>query len=56
VVQGRIDNRANSSCIEAIQKIAKMSPKDENILLNWFESKGPSSNVVEGFDNGSFGN
>jgi hypothetical protein len=37
--------------IEPMQKIAKMLPKHEPLLLNWFESRGISSGVVEGFNN-----
>ena len=43
--------RANRSRIEPMQKIAKMLRKHEPLLLNWFESQGLSSGVVEGFNN-----
>jgi transposase len=43
--------RATRSRIEPIQKIAKMLRKHEQLLLNWFESQGLSSGVVEGFNN-----
>ena len=33
------------------EKIAKMLRKHEQLLLNWFESQGLSSGVVEGFNN-----
>ena len=39
--------RASRSRIEPMQKIAKMLRKLEQLLLNWFESKGLSSGVVE---------
>ncbi len=34
-----------------MQKLAKTLRKHETLLLNWFESKGLSSGVVEGFNN-----
>ncbi len=34
-----------------MQKIAKTLRKHEPLLLNWFESQGLSSGVVEGFNN-----
>jgi hypothetical protein len=40
--------RASRSRIEPMQKIAKMLRKHEQLLLNWFESQGLSSGVVEG--------
>lgn len=43
--------RANSSKIEPMQKLAKTLMKHEPLLLNWFESQGLSSGVVEGFNN-----
>ena len=43
--------RASRSRIEPMQKIAKMLRKHEQLLLNWFESQGLSSGVVEGFNN-----
>lgn len=43
--------RANSSKIEPMQKLAKTLLKHEPLLLNWFESQGLSSGVVEGFNN-----
>ncbi|MBM3967801.1 MAG: transposase, partial [Planctomycetes bacterium] len=43
--------RASQSRIEPMQKIAKMLRKHERLLLNWFESQGVSSGVVEGFNN-----
>jgi transposase len=43
--------RASHSRIEPMQKIAKMLRKHEQLLLNWFESQGLSSGVVEGFNN-----
>jgi len=43
--------RANSSQIEPMQKLAKTLRKHERLLLNWFESQGLSSGVVEGFNN-----
>jgi transposase len=43
--------RASHSRIEPMQKIAKMLRKHEQLLLNWFESQGLSSGIVEGFNN-----
>jgi transposase len=43
--------RAGRSRIEPMQKIAKTLRKHEPLLLNWFESQGLSSGVVEGFNN-----
>jgi len=34
-----------------MQKLAKTLLKHESLLLNWFESQGLSSGVVEGFNN-----
>ena len=44
-------SRAARSRIEPIQKLAKTLLKHETLLLNWFESQGLSSGVVEGFNN-----
>ena len=43
--------RAKRSRIEPMQKLANTLIKHESLLLNWFESKGLSSGVVEGFNN-----
>ena len=43
--------RANRSKIEPMQKLAKTLLKHEPLLLNWFESQGLSSGIVEGFNN-----
>jgi len=43
--------RAQRSRIEPMQKLAKTLLKHESLLLNWFESQGLSSGVVEGFNN-----
>ena len=43
--------RANRSKIEPMKKLAATLKKHEALLLNWFESKGLSSGVVEGFNN-----
>ena len=43
--------RANLSKIEPIKKLAATLKKHEALLLHWFESKGLSSGVVEGFNN-----
>ena len=43
--------RANRSKIEPMKKLAKTLRKHESLLLNWFESKGLSSGIVEGFNN-----
>ena len=43
--------RANKTNIEPMQAMAKTLGKHEDLLLNWFESKGLSSGVVEGFNN-----
>ena len=43
--------RANQSQIEPMQKLAATLTKHESLLLNWFESQGLSSGVVEGFNN-----
>jgi transposase len=43
--------RANQTKIEPMKAIAKMLRKHEGLLLNWFESKGMSSGIVEGFNN-----
>jgi transposase len=43
--------RANQTNIEPMQAMAKTLLKHEGLLLNWFESKGLSSGVVEGFNN-----
>ena len=42
--------RANQTNIEPMQALAKMLRKHEGLLLNWFESKGLSSGVVEAFN------
>ena len=34
-----------------MKKLAKTLLKHESLLLNWFESKGLSSGIVEGFNN-----
>lgn len=44
-------DRATRSRIEPMQKLAKTLINHESLLLNWFESKGLSSGVVEGFNN-----
>ena len=38
------------SIFEQMQKLAKTLLKHERLLLNWFESQGLSSGVVEGFN------
>lgn len=43
--------RAKRSQIEPMKKLANTLIKHESLLLNWFESKGLSSGVVEGFNN-----
>lgn len=43
--------RAQRSRIEPMQKLAKTLLKHESLLLNWFESQGLSSGVIEGFNN-----
>lgn len=43
--------RANRSSIEPMKKLAKTLLKHEPLLLNWFESQGLSSGIVEGFNN-----
>jgi transposase len=43
--------RANRSRIEPMQKLAATLTKHEPLLLNWFESQGLSSGIVEGFNN-----
>ncbi len=43
--------RANRSKIEPMQKMARTLLKHEPLLLNWFESQGLSSGIVEGFNN-----
>ena len=43
--------RANQSQLEPMQKMATTLLKHEPLLLNWFESQGLSSGVVEGFNN-----
>ena len=43
--------RAKQSRIEPFQKLARTLEKHEPLLLNWFECKGLSSGVVEGFNN-----
>ena len=43
--------RASRSRVEPMQKIAKMLRQHEQLLLNWFESQGLSSGIVEGFNN-----
>ena len=43
--------RANQSQIEPMQKLAATLTRHESLLLNWFESQGLSSGVVEGFNN-----
>jgi len=43
--------RASGSKIELLQKLPKTLLKHEPLLLNWFESQGLSSGVVEGFNN-----
>jgi len=42
---------ANQSNIEPMKALAKTLTKHEGLLLNWFESQGLSSGVVEGFKN-----
>jgi len=34
-----------------MKKLAKTLLKHESLLLNWFESNGLSSGIVEGFNN-----
>ena len=34
-----------------MKKLAKTLMKHESLLLNWFESQGLSSGIVEGFKN-----
>ena len=34
-----------------MKKLAKTLLKHESLLLNWFESQGLSSGIVEGFNN-----
>ena len=46
-----VSMRANQSQIEPMQKMAATLLKHEPLLLNWFESQGLSSGVVEGFNN-----
>jgi transposase len=43
--------RSKRSRIEPMKKLANTLIKHEPLLLNWFESKGLSSGVVEGFNN-----
>jgi transposase len=43
--------RANQTDIEPMKDMAKTLLKHETLLLNWFESQGLSSGVVEGFNN-----
>jgi transposase len=43
--------RANRSEIDPMRKIAKMLQRHEPLLLNWFEARGLSSGIVEGFNN-----
>jgi transposase len=43
--------RTNQTNIEPMKKLAKTLRKHEPLLLNWFESQGLSSGVVEGFNN-----
>ena len=43
--------RTNQTNIEPMKKLAKTLQKHEPLLLNWFESQGLSSGVVEGFNN-----
>jgi len=43
--------RARQSRIEPMQKMADTLSKHESLLLNWFESQGLSSGLVEGFNN-----
>jgi transposase len=43
--------RANKSNIEPMKALAKTLSNHERLLLNWFESQGLSSGVVEGFNN-----
>jgi transposase len=44
-------SRARRSQIEPMQKLAETLTKHESLLLNWFESQGLSSGIVEGFNN-----
>ena len=44
-------HRTNRSRLEPMQKLAKTLLKHEPLLLNWFESQGLSSGIVEGFNN-----
>jgi transposase len=43
--------RANRSGIEPMKRMAKMLERHEPLLLNWFEARGLSSGIVEGFNN-----
>ena len=43
--------RANRSEIDPMRKIAKMLQRHEPLLLNWFDARGLSSGIVEGFNN-----
>jgi transposase len=43
--------RAARSRIEPMQKLAATLKNHETLLLNWFESQGLTSGVVEGFNN-----
>lgn len=43
--------RANQSKIVPMQKLACTLLKHQPLLLNWFESQGLSSGIVEGFNN-----
>lgn len=44
-------DRASHTDLEPFRRIAKTLRKHEPVLLNWFESQGLSSSVVEGFNN-----
>ena len=43
--------RANRPGIEPLKSMAKMLERHEPLLLNWFEARGLSSGIVEGFNN-----
>ncbi len=43
--------RANRSGIEPMKRMAKMLERHESLLLNWFEARGLSSGIFEGFNN-----
>lgn len=44
-------DRATRTDLEPFRRMAKTLRKHEPLLLNWFESQGLSSGVVEGFNN-----